>query len=282
MSLMNMVTKVAIGFAVAKGMQKVQQSGGLGKIMESLAGAAGSAGASKTASSGGGLGGLLGGLTNASASGSGGLGGLLGSLGGAASGGAGGLGDLLGSLTGGASGASGRSTGSAMDGLSDLGNLGGGLGGIGGLLGGLASARGGSGGGSSLEDLLSQDNPAEEPAEEDTAGLMIRAMVMAARSDGEIDASEKETLMSTIGENATAEDMSFVSAALDAPVDASALAADTPKGVETQVYSMAVMAIEPSNQAEAKFLHELATSLGIQHNTANEIHDSFGVPRLYS
>ncbi len=35
MSLMNMVTKVAIGFAVAKGMQKVQQSGGIGKMMES-------------------------------------------------------------------------------------------------------------------------------------------------------------------------------------------------------------------------------------------------------
>ncbi|WP_394196928.1 DUF533 domain-containing protein [Litoreibacter albidus] len=224
MSLMNMVTKVAIGFAVAKGMQKVQQSGGIGKMMDSLKGAAGGAGASQ-AGSGGGLGGMLGNLT-------------------------------------GGSGAAG------------------GIGGIGGLLGGLASARGGSGG--SLEDLLRQDSPVEEPAQEETAGLMIRAMVMAARCDGEIDDTERETLMATIGEEATDADMAFVRDAMAEPVDAAALAASTPEGLETQVYSMSVMAIEPDNRAEAKYLHELAAALGIGQATANEIHDSFGVQRLYN
>ncbi|RLJ59301.1 uncharacterized membrane protein YebE (DUF533 family) [Litoreibacter meonggei] len=250
MSLMNMVTKVAIGFAVAKGMQKVQQSGGLGKVMDSLKGgggttAAGTGGAGST----GGLGGLLGGLAGGA-------------------GGSGGLGDIMGSLTGGKSGSGGT------------GGLAGGLGGIGGLLGGLATARGGSGG--SLEDLLSQDNPVEEPAEEDTAGLMIRAMVMAARCDGEIDQTERETLMATIGQDATEADMAFVRNAMGEPVDAASLANDTPKGLETQVYSMSVMSIEPDNREEAKYLHELATALGIGPATANEIHDSFGVQRLYS
>jgi uncharacterized membrane protein YebE (DUF533 family) len=148
------------------------------------------------------------------------------------------------------------------------------------LLGGLATARGGSGG--SLEDLLSQDNPAEEPAEENTAGLMIRAMVMAARCDGEIDATEKETLLATIGEDSTEADMAFVRDAMGEPVDAAVLAGDTPQGLETQVYSMSVMSIDPDNRAEAKYLHELATALGIGQATANEIHDSFGVQRLYS
>jgi len=242
MSLMNMVTKVAIGFAVAKGMQKVQQAGGLGKVMDSLKGGASGAGG-----------------------GTGGLGGMLGGMAGGA-GGSGGLGDMLGSLTGGGSGGTG--------------GLAGGLGGIGGLLGGLATARGGLGG--SLEDLLSQDNPAEEPAEENTAGLMIRAMVMAARCDGEIDATEKETLLATIGEDSTEADMAFVRDAMGEPVDAAVLAGDTPQGLETQVYSMSVMSIDPDNRAEAKYLHELATALGIGQATANEIHDSFGVQRLYS
>lgn len=250
MSLMNMVTKVAIGFAVAKGMQKVQQAGGIGKVMDGLKGAAGGTTTSQAGTaSGGGLGGLLGGLT------------------GGAGGAAGGLGDMLGSLTGSAS-------------AGGAGGLAGGLGGIGGLLGGLASARGGSG--SSLEDLLGQDNPVEEPSEEDTAGLMIRAMVMAARCDGEIDATEKETLMATIGENATEADMAFVRDAINEPVNAATLANDTPKGLETQVYSMSVMSIEPDNREEAKYLHELASALGIGQATANEIHDSFGVQRLYS
>ena len=225
MSLMRMVTKVAIGFALAKGMQKVQQSGGLGKAMDSLKGQV------------------------AGATGSTGAGGL------------GGLGSLLGS--GGAAA--------------------GGLGGIGGLLGGLAAARSGNDGAAgSLEDLLSQDNPPEEPEPEDSAGLMIRAMIMAARCDGAIDDTEKQTLMATIGEEATDEDMAFVQTAMQEAVDADALANDTPQGMETQVYSISVMAIEPDHPAEAKYLHELASALGIGQATVNEIHDSFGVQRLYS
>ncbi|MDA8747873.1 tellurite resistance TerB family protein [Litoreibacter sp.] len=215
MSLMNMVTKVAIGFAIAKGVSAVQKSGGMGKMMDQLKSKAGSVG---------GTGGLLGGGAGA-----------------------------------------------------------GGLGGIGGMLGGMAAARGGNtGSGQSLEDLLSRDAPQEEPPAEESAGLMIRAMVMAARCDGEIDANERETLMATIGEDATAEDMAFVRDAMDASVNARALADDTPDGLETQVYSMSVMAIEPDHPAEAQYLHELATALGIKEATVNEIHDSFNVPRLYS
>ncbi|MEM9585260.1 MAG: DUF533 domain-containing protein [Pseudomonadota bacterium] len=212
MSLMNMVTKVAIGFAIAKGVSAVQKSGGFGNAMEQLKAKAGAAGQS------------LGGGTAT-----------------------------------------------------------GGLGSIGGLLGGLAAARGGAQtSGQSLEDLLSRDAPQEEPPAEESAGLMIRAMVMAARCDGEIDANERETLMATIGEDATPDDMQFVRDAMDAPVDARALADDTPQGMETQVYSMSVMAIEPDHPAEAQYLHELASSLGISEATVNEIHDSFGVQRLYS
>lgn len=236
MSLMNMITKVAIGFAVAKGMQKVQQSGGIGKVMEGLKG-------------------------------------------GGAAGGAGGLGGMLSGMAGRAGGSGGATTSGASGGT---GGLAGGLGGIGGLLGGLASARSGGQSGTSLEELLTQDNPVEEPDEEDTAGLMIRAMIMAARCDGEINATERETLMATIQEGATQDDMAAVQAAMKEPVDAGVLASDTPKGLETQVYSMSVMAIEPDHPAEAKYLHELATSLGIGQATANEIHDSFGVQRLYS
>jgi uncharacterized membrane protein YebE (DUF533 family) len=147
-------------------------------------------------------------------------------------------------------------------------------------LGGLATARGGNGGG--LEGLLRQDNPVEEPEPENTAGLMIRAMVMAARSDGEMDADEQEQLMSTLGDDAGEEEIAFVRQALKAPVDPDAIAADTPRGLETQVYSMSVMSITPDNAKEANFLHQLAQSMKIAPETVNEIHDNFGVPRLYS
>ena len=266
MSLGKMLTKMAIGFAVAKGMQQVSKSGGIGKVLEGLGGAGGSmqAGAGK----GGGLGDIMGQLgrgAQQSGGAGGGIGDLLGGLTGGktAGGGAGGLGDLLGGLTGGSSQAGA-----------------GGLGGLGGLLGGLATARGGNGGG--LEDLLRADNPVEEPEPEDTAGLMIRAMVMAARSDGELDADEQEKLMSTLGEDAGEAEILFVRKAMQEPVSARSIASDTPKGLETQVYSMSVMSITPDNAKEANYLHELAQSMGIAPQTVNEIHDNFGVPRLYS
>ena len=240
MSLGRMLTKVVLGVAVAKGMQAVTKSGGLGKLTGQRPEGAGTGTRIET---------------QAGDSATGGLGGGLG----------GGLSDIMGSL--GAGGGAGAGT----------------LGGLGGLLGGLAAGRSGQPEqAQSLEDLLSRDAPAEEPPAEDNAGLMIRAMVMAARCDGEIDANERQTLMATIGEDATPEDMEFVRAAMDAPVNARQLAEDTPKGMETQVYSMSLMAIEPDHPEEAKYLHTLASSLGIGQATVNEIHDSFGVQRLYS
>lgn len=262
MSLAKMLTKMAVGFAVAKGMQKVSEAGGIGNVLGGLT-QAGSAGGG----AGGGLSDIMGSLGAGGQSGGGaggGLGDILGSLTGGSSGGggaAGGLGDLMGALTGGGGAAAG------------------GLGGLGGLLGGLATARGGNGGG--LESLLNAEQPQEEPDEEDTAGLMIRAMVMAARSDGEIDADEQEKLMGVLGQDAGQAEMDFIRAAMQAPLNADAIASDTPRGLETQVYSMSVMAISPDNAKEANYLHQLAQGLNLQPNTVNEIHDNFGVPHLY-
>ena len=236
MSLMSTVTKLAIGFAMAKGMDAVNDRGGIGQVMQGLTGGQGGAGG-------------------------GGLGDMLGKLGGGQGGG--GLGGMLGQLTGGAG------SGAAAAG---------GLAGLGGLLGGLGAARGGSAGG--LQALLGQDNPADEPDEDEVAQLMLRAMTQAARADGDIDAAEQESLMDVI-RNSEPENVAIVQDMLRAPVDPAALAADTPKGLETQVYTMAVNSITPDNQAEAKYLHALAEGLGIQPQTANEIHASLGAPALY-
>lgn len=237
---MKTVTKMAIGFAMAKGMDAVKGKGGIGQVMASLQGGAGGA-------TGGGLGDLMGKLGGGSA-------------------GAGGLGGMLGQLTGGSAGASGAAAT-------------GGLAGLGGLLGGLAGARGGSG--DALASLLGQDNPASEPDEEEVAKLMLRAMTQAARADGEIDAQEQENLMEVIRASEP-ENVAVVQDMLRAPVDPAALAADTPKGLETQVYTMALNSINPDNQAEAQYLHQLAEGLGIAPAMANDLHDKLGAPRLYS
>ncbi|WP_400086890.1 DUF533 domain-containing protein [Yoonia sp. R78084] len=259
MSLMNTVAKMAVGFAVAKGMESVQKNGGLGGLLGGLTGGS----AAQQAGGMSGLGDMLGQLGGGSAAqSSGGLGGMLGQLTGGA-GASGGLGGLLGQLGGSSSAAAA-----------------GGLGGLGALLGGLAGARGGTSG-AGLEALLNQDNPADEPDEDEIAKLMLRAMTQAARADGDLDQGEKAKLSTLLAERdpGTVETLQNI---LSAPVSAADLAADTPKGLETQVYTMSVNAITPDNQAEARYLHELASALEIAPQTANAIHDSLGAPRLYS
>jgi uncharacterized membrane protein YebE (DUF533 family) len=261
-----------------------------------LGGAAGSTGTTSRSAGGaaaggaaGGLGGLLEQLAGAGAGGTGGaaqggIGGLLEQLAGGktgGAGGAGGLGDLLGQLTG----QTGTSTSSAGAGAGGLGDL------LGGLLGG-AAAGGAAGGaasnGKSFGDILnaSLQNGGEPPVpptphQEAAAALLLRAMIQAAKADGTIDAAEKAKITQSL-KDATPAEIKFVNALVAAPVDVNGLVRDVPKGLEAQVYTMSVMAIDLDNQSEANYLHSLAQGLGIGQQQVNSIHAQLGVPALYA
>jgi uncharacterized membrane protein YebE (DUF533 family) len=293
MSLMKTLAKVAVGVAVAKGasaMMRQSQGGG-------------------SAGGGGGLGGLLGGLAGSA-------GGSVGSAqrhGGAhspAAGSGGGLEDMLGGLLGG--GASGGGAGGMPGGLGGLleqlgggsGGAGGGGGGLGGLLGGLASGGGlggllaGAAGGAVSnrpadnsrtfgEVLNSQFDSTPEPAiepsrdQEAAAALMLSAMIQAAKSDGTFDEGERDKLLSRLGDVDAAE-AAFVNEQLQAPVDVDGLVAQTPKGIEAQVYAMSLLGIDLDTQQEAQYLHKLAQGYGMKAADVNAIHAQMGVPSLYT
>ena len=294
-SLMKTLAKVAVGMAVAKGVQSISggnrrsAGGGLENILGELTKATGgSAGA-------GNLGDLLGGLAGAAAGGSkGGLGDLLGGLANATPGGsAGGLDALLGGLAGAAT--QGR-------GSPDLGGIlgtvlagagsaaaGGQMGGLGGLLDGLAGAsagRVGTGAGG-LGDLLNQSINTFGAAEvkpsadqEDAARYLLAAMLEAAKSDGEIDASEKKALMDAM-EDASSKDQAFVQDILSSPIDIDAIVKNLPDDMYEQAYAMSLLAIDLNNQAEAQHLHAMASAMGISQSEVNAIHNQMGEPELY-
>ncbi|MEZ5723318.1 MAG: DUF533 domain-containing protein, partial [Paracoccaceae bacterium] len=262
-------------------------AGGSGSITDMLGGMMGG-----TQGGAGGLGDLLGGLAGGTSRGGaagGGLGDLLGGLAGgtAARGGSGGgLADILGSLAGGAGAGGG---GNPLDTLGQMmggsqGGLPGGLGGLLDSLGGAAAAGGAAGGlGGLLNQALQKGAPQETPtvAQEQQAALLLRAMIQAAKSDGRIDQAEKEALTAHLGD-VTAEEARIVEASFHAPVDVDALANDTPKGMEQQVYMMSLLGLDLDSQAEAQYLHALAQKLGIDPKTANAIHQKMGEPALYS
>jgi uncharacterized membrane protein YebE (DUF533 family) len=72
--------------------------------------------------------------------------------------------------------------------------------------------------------------------------------------------------------------MAFVEEQLRAPVDPSALAADTPAGRKAQVYLMSIMAINIDSAAETRYLRDLASALGIDPATVAALHERLGVP----
>ncbi|AVO39528.1 tellurite resistance TerB family protein [Pukyongiella litopenaei] len=152
-----------------------------------------------------------------------------------------------------------------------------GLAGVLAALGGAAAA-----GGTGTAQMIDQFKTAQAaPQAEEAAGLMLRAMIQAAKSDGEIDKAEQQKIMETLGDDADAEDIAFIRAQLAAPVDVEALAAATPAPLAAQVYSMSLMAIRLDRQGEADYLDDLARALGLNQQMVNTLHLQMGVQPLY-
>lgn len=291
MSLMKSLARVAAGVMLAKGigsvMQSRQQGGRQASGSRSGGGLLDQILASNTQPGGGGnLGDILGqvlggrGAPGRTGAGSGSR------YGGAHSTGAqGGLGGLLDSLT---NSRGGTAAGSGGGGLGEL---------LGGLLGGAAA---GTAAGSIarkdaqptndatfgelFNDALSRgDEPevAPTPEQNAVAGLMLRAMIQAAKSDGKIDEAEKQRLLGHLGDDLDDDERQFIREQMAMPVDAAALAREVPKGLEAQVYLMSLMAIDFDNQQEAQYLHALAQALGLDREVVNSLHGEVGVTLLY-
>lgn len=270
MSLMKSLTKVAAGVMLAKGigsMMNNQQRGGVagqggagsGGLLDNLLGNNTAGGA------GGSLNQMLGRVLGGGAGNSGSLGGLLDKLGGSQTGGRGGagLGGMLGGLLGGA--AAGGTAGHLARKDSQDHNQ--------------ASF------GALFDDALSHDaepQVAPTPEQNAMAGLMLRAMIQAAKSDGHVDDAERQRLLGHLGDDLDEDERQFIRDQMAAPVDAAGLARDVPEGMERQVYLMSLLAIDFDSEAEARYLNDLATGLKLDRATVNEIHREAGVMPLYN
>ena len=196
------------------------------------------------------------------------LGGLLGG------GGGGGLGGMLGGLLGG--GGQQQQAG-GMSGL------------LGGLLGGGGGqeAAGGGGIGGMLSGMLGgADEPAAAPPEQqaaanDQATVMIRAMVNAAKSDGRVDESEQQNIISKLGSDISEAEIDFLKKEFAAPLDVAGFASSVPQGLEQQVYFLSLTSIELDTQNEAQYLGQLAQAMKLDPAVCNQIHDQVKAPRIF-
>ncbi len=147
-------------------------------------------------------------------------------------------------------------------------------------LGGLMSSLGGgmaAGASSSakLMDALTGTSMASD-AQEAHAQLMIRAMIQAAKADGEIDADEQAKILEHLGELDEAE-RQFVMDEMAKPVDPMALARDTSEQMAAQVYATSIMAMKVDTVSEADYLNQLAAGLNLSDEARMRVHKAMGL-----
>ena len=241
----------AMGSDVGGNILGILLGGGIGTLGELLGGAAGGGNL-------GGLGSLLGGgAPPQKKSGLGGpLGGLLGG-GQKQQQSSGGVADLLGGGSGGGSGA---------DLLSRL----------------VASAGQNAGGGELLGMLLGKGKAAEPPKEaQEEAETLIQAMCNAAKSDGQIDQSERDAILGRLGD-LDEKEVEYLREHLSSPLDVDGFINSVPSDMAEQVYAFSLMAIKLDAQKEAEYFGKLANGLKIQGDKANDIHERLGQPEIFA
>ncbi|MES9854217.1 MAG: DUF533 domain-containing protein [Candidatus Thiodiazotropha sp. L084R] len=250
---------------------------------------------------------ILGSILNSGAlsrgSGSNVLGSVIGAMtGGGQSSGAGGLGSILGSMLGGGNaqggggladifGGGNQSNGQSQAGSGNIADILGGLmgggsaggAGLGGLIGAAMSQFGGQLGGSPKANFKSSDHLPQGLKYQQTtdqATLLIRAMINAAKADGQVDKDEQQKIINKLGE-VTQDELEFVRNELAQPLNLDSFVRDIPQGMEQQVYALSLMAIDLDSNAEAQYLHKLAQATRITPQVSNMIHEQLGAQQIY-
>ena len=151
----------------------------------------------------------------------------------------------------------------------------------------------------SLEELLNVSNehhqqrrepaaPAKPPPpaapERDAlnaqALVLVRAMVSAAKSDGQITREEQERILKQLG-HASQESIDFLRSEFRKPVNVRDLVWEIPRGMEEQAYTVSLIAMELDEQKEAEYLADLCQGLRLDPARCNEIHRNFGAPVIF-
>jgi uncharacterized membrane protein YebE (DUF533 family) len=119
-------------------------------------------------------------------------------------------------------------------------------------------------------------NPADAAALHSVGVVLMRAMIAAAKADGEVDAAENRRVFARLAElDMDAEERSFLLGEFSRPADIDALvrAATTPQ-MAAEIYTASLMAIEVSHPAESAYLQLLASRLGLAPGLVTELHDA--------
>lgn len=118
----------------------------------------------------------------------------------------------------------------------------------------------------------------EREAMNDQAKVLARAMINAAKSDGQMTRDEQKKILERLDSQ---EEVDFLRAEFDRPLDVREFTWSVPRGMEEQVYVMSLLTIELDEQKEAEYLADLAHGLRLDTSRCNEIHRELGAPVIF-
>ena len=118
------------------------------------------------------------------------------------------------------------------------------------------------------------------PAPNDTQGtnalnlLLARAMISAAKADGQIDARESESILNYINQSdLPAGDKAFLLEEYSRPLDIASLCAAVDSTEHAaEVYAASLWTVAPPSPAERIYLDSLARALGLEAGLVENIH----------
>jgi uncharacterized membrane protein YebE (DUF533 family) len=128
--------------------------------------------------------------------------------------------------------------------------------------------------------LRAPQNATEEQELDQRALLMVRAMINAAKADGEIDRQEIERISAKLGDAASDQEArAFLVQEMQQPSDVDGITrqVSSPE-LAVQVYAASLLAIEVDTPAERAYLRDLAGRLGLDANVTSRVHQALGVP----
>ncbi len=117
-------------------------------------------------------------------------------------------------------------------------------------------------------------------SDNERAVVLIRAMINAAKADGKIDEIEQTKIIDKLG-NSSRENIEFLRKEYSAPLNVHDFVQSVPIGMEQQVYTMSLIAIDLDEGSEANYLMQLAQGLRIPADVREQIHQRLGAPSVY-
>lgn len=126
----------------------------------------------------------------------------------------------------------------------------------------------------------SPPEPVEESSLNEQSVVLIRAMIGAAKADGQINEKEQQEIVGQLGHLSQSE-IDFLRAEFARQVDVRELAWSVPLGMEEQAYTLSLIAIDLDEKKEAEYLADLAHGLRLRPARCNEIHQKYGAPVIF-